>query len=60
METVVSHKKTMMVPPEMLDTMIMIRMGWNEADLRMVPEWRIEQILFYWHLEQMAEDARAR
>ncbi len=60
LETVASHKKEAMIPSEMIDSLIMIRLNWSEDDLRMAPEWRIEQILFIWHLERIAEDARNR
>lgn len=41
----------------MMDTEIMMVMHWDEQQLRMAPEWRIEQIEFRLHLKNVAEKA---
>ena len=48
------------IPERLSDAQILNRTGWAWWELRTTPDHIIEELLFIWHLEQIAEKAAAR
>jgi len=60
LEAKADHKAQLDIPPELMEAYIMQRLGWTFDKLRSTPYRIIEQILFIWHLENIAEKASTR
>ena len=57
LEAIAQQRKRPEYPPELIDAYMMQRLGWTEAELRATPQYRIEQILLIWHIENVAHEA---
>ena len=52
-----SKKGKLKIPPRLSEAYIMDKQNWNIDELRRTPNHVIEELLFLWHLQTIANEA---
>lgn len=60
LEAKADHNGEFEIPDELIDTHIMVKTGWDIFRVRATPQHEIDKLLFYWHLQAVAEKANER
>lgn len=52
-QTKTGEKDKLTVPTELFEAYIIAKTGWDVFTLRATPQHVLEELLFYWHIENM-------